>query len=79
MRTREGWEVTSQKPPSPGGLDSGTNMSVLGISPGLQPQPDLGAIPTPSVTLGRSLGMLEPPFCIYILGMVVILTSQSHW
>lgn len=71
VRTQEG-------PWSPGGLGTETNTSIVGISPpGLQPHPDPGALLIRSVTLGKSLGISELLFCIYYLGMVVTMTSES--
>lgn len=79
VRIREGREVIFQKFFFFGGLDLGINMSVLGIFLGFQFQLDLGVIFIFLVILGRFFGMLEFLFCIYILGMVVILILQSYW
>lgn len=73
----EGQKVTSRRPCFSGGLHLQTNMNVGGIFPGLQPQPERHAVPTPSVTLGKPLGLLEPPFGISNLGITVTVTSQS--
>lgn len=61
MRAQEGQKFTSQRPCTPGGLDSETNMSIVGISPRgfslIQTE-----VPTPPMTLGKSLGMWNARF-----------------
>lgn len=73
----EAQKVTSWRPCFSGGLNLQTNTNVAGSSPGLQPQPECHAVPTPSVTLGKPLGLLEPLFGISNLGIIVTVTSQS--
>lgn len=75
VRTQEGQKVTSQRPCPSGGLDLQTNMSVLGLSPGIQA--GMHAVPIPSGTLRKPLGLLESLFSISDLEMVVTATSQS--
>lgn len=62
VRMQEGQKVTSRKPCSPGGLDSETDVSFVGIFKGLQPRLDPSATDPSSKNLGKFLAVL-----VYVL------------
>lgn len=71
-----GAESHLRKPCSSGGLESIINMSVMGITPELQPQPTQVLFPLPQ-GLGQAPWHFGTPFCISNFGMVVTVASKS--